>query len=224
MIYLFHGSDTKKVRTKAFEWVAKARAKEPNLAYRRLAREEVTETEIEDVAHSGGLFVSRLLVLLDEPFAPARAKSAEEEEVLGAGIVEEYVDTLAESDNAIVIIASGLSASKAKKLTAKAKVEYRFDKSERSEVSRGFNSALVNALGAGNGAALWLEIHRALIAGDEPEMIHGLLHWKARDLMAKKRTDESRRLSIELLRVLQDSRRGGLELPLALERFSLVMK
>ena len=68
MIYLFHGSDVEKTRTKAFEWVAKARAKEPNLAYVRLAREELTLAALEDAALSGGLFVQRLLILLDDPF------------------------------------------------------------------------------------------------------------------------------------------------------------
>ncbi len=47
MIYLFYGSDVQKVRTKAFEWVAKARAKEPNLAYVRLTREELTPATLQ---------------------------------------------------------------------------------------------------------------------------------------------------------------------------------
>ena len=68
MIYLFHGSDVEKTRAKAFEWVAKARVKEPNLAYVRLAREELSSSALEDAALSGGLFVKRLLILIDDPF------------------------------------------------------------------------------------------------------------------------------------------------------------
>jgi hypothetical protein len=56
-------------------------------------------------------------------------------------------------------------------------------------------------------------------------MLHGLLHWKARDLMKKGSrswtSEESRRLSLALIALLQGSRRGGLDLPLALERFAL---
>ena len=228
MIYLFHGSDAEKTRSKAFEWVAKARAKEPNLAYVRLAREELTAAALDDAALSGGLFVSRLLILIDDPFPSARAASEEEgsnaEETSG-NILEEHLDALAASDNAIIILAPKLAATKAKKLVAKAKREYRYDKPASIEDKRGFNSNLVNALAARSRDKLWLEINRALYAGDAPEMLHGLLHWKARDLMEKGSRawspKESRQLSLSLIELLQNSRRGGLDLSLSLERFAL---
>src|ERR1035437_2442403 len=97
MIYLFYGSDVEKTRAKAFEWVAKARAKEPNLAYVRLAREELTDAALEDSALSGGLFVQRLLILIDDPFPVARAKSEDDEsgeEIAGIAL-EEHLDNLA---------------------------------------------------------------------------------------------------------------------------------
>lgn len=206
MIYLFHGSDVEKVRMKAFEWVAKARAKEPNLAYVRLAREELTNSALEDSALSGGLFVKRLLILIDDPFQ-------ENEDV--PDIIEDHIGSLSDSDNAIVILAPKLSAAKAKKLVAKAKVEYRYDlPAQAGKPERGFNSNLVNALGSRSRERLWLEINRALRNGDAPEMLHGLLHWKARDM-------RDRKLSLDLITLLQTSRRGGLDLSLSLERFAL---
>lgn len=226
MIYFFHGTDIEKTRTKAFEWIAKAKAKEPNLAYVRLAREEMTDAALDDVTFSGGLFVKRLLVLIDDPFPAARAESDEEngEEEGPAGVLEEHLENLATSDNAIVILAPKLSAVKAKKVIAKAKVEYKFDSAARAS-ARGFNGNLVNALAARSRERLWLEINRALLAGDAPEMLHGLLHWKARDLMEKGsrawKPEESRSLSLALIALLQESRRGGLGLGLALERFAL---
>ena len=227
MIYLFYGSDVEKARTKAFAWVAAARAKEPNLAYVRLAREELTPATLEDAALSGGLFVKRLLILIDDPFPAARAASDEEgdeEEGDAGSVFEEHIDVLAASDNAIVILAPKLAAAKAKKLAAKAKLEYKFDAPVPRE-SRGFNGNLVNALAARSREKLWLEINRALHAGDAPEMLHGLLHWKARDLMSKGsrvwKPQESRALSLALIELLQSSRRGGLDLSLALERFAL---
>lgn len=215
MIYLFHGSDVEKARAKAFEWVAKARAKEPNLIYARLAREELTDATLEDAALSGGLFVKRLLVLIDDPF----------QEENQTDILEEHIDALVTSDNAILILAPKLAAAQAKKLVAKAKVEYKFDKTVTREVARGFNSNLVNALAVRSREKLWLEINRALSAGDAPEMLHGLLHWKARDLMEKGsrvwKPQESRALSLSLISLLQSSRRGGLDFSLSLERFAL---
>ena len=228
MIYLFHGSDVEKARAKAFEWVAKARAKEPNLAYVRLAREELTPTALEDVALSGGLFVKRLLILIDDPFPSTRAVNEEEEREEGentGNLLEEHLDALAASDNAIIILAPRLAAAKAKKLAAKAKVEYKYDAPAAREDARGFNTNLVNALSARSREKLWLEINRALRAGDAPEMLHGLLHWKARDLMEKGsrawKPQESRQLSLTLIALLQSSRRRGLDLALSLERFAL---
>lgn len=240
MLYLFHGSDVEKARSKAFEWVAKARAKEPNLAYARLAREEVTDSALLDAAMAGGLFVKRLLVLIDDPFPAARVKNEEEEEEEEtSSVLEDHLDALAASDNAIIILAPKLHAAKAKKIAAKAKVEYKFDSAATRTLARGFNSGLVNALAARSREKLWLEINRALLAGDAPEMLHGLLHWKARDLMEKAKTasgsspdvpsrgsrawkpEESRSLSLALIELLQESRRGGLELGLALERWAL---
>ncbi|TSC64395.1 MAG: hypothetical protein G01um101491_298 [Parcubacteria group bacterium Gr01-1014_91] len=204
MIYLFHGSDVEKTRTKAFEWVAKARAKEPNLAYVRLTHEEITDASLEDAALSGGLFVKRLLILLDDPF--------QEED--SANILEEHLPALAVSDNAIVILAPKLAAVKAKKFIAKAKMEYKYDKPAALEDKRGFNGNLVNAFAARSRERLWLEVNRALRAGDAPEMLHGLLHWKARDM-------RDRKLSLDLINLLQTSRRNGLELSLSLEKFAL---
>lgn len=230
MIYLFYGTDVEKVRTKAFEWVAKAQEKEPNLAYVRLAREELTAAALEDAALSGGLFVKRLLILIDDPFPAARATDSEDDDLMdircpSESVFEDHIEALAASDNAIVILAPKLAAGKAKKVAAKAKVEYKFDAPITRETARGFNGNLVNALAARSRENLWLEVNRALTAGDAPEMLHGLLHWKARDLMEKGsrswKPQEARRLSLDLIELLQASRRGGLDLSLALEKFAL---
>ncbi len=218
MIYLFHGSDAEKVRAKAFAWIAAARAKEPNLAYARLAREELSDSALENAALSGGLFVKRLLVLLDDPFGKSEGEDAAPEGI------EAHLDALGKSDNAIVILAPKLSAALAKKIEKRATKVYAFDKTA-PRAARGFNTALVSALAAKNRQALWLEVVRALRAGDAPEMLHGLLHWKARDLMEKGgrgwQPGEARALSLGLIALLMDTRRKGLELSTELERWAL---
>ncbi len=230
MIYLFYGTDVTKTRAKAFAWVAAARVKEPGLTYVRLAREDMTLAALEDAALSGGLFTKRLLILLDDPFPPAQKKEEEDEnedEDATHNVLETCLDMLATSENAILILAPKLAAAKVKKFAAKAKIEYKFDAPILRGAARGFNGNLVNALAAKSGEKLWLEINRALREGDAPEMLHGLLQWKARDLMEKGSRawnhDESRRLSLALITLLQSSRRGGLNLSLSLERFALSM-
>ncbi|MHB1769939.1 MAG: hypothetical protein ACYCPH_02570 [Minisyncoccota bacterium] len=229
MIYLFYGNDVVKTRAKAFAWVATARAKDPSLTYIRLSREDMTRAALEDAALSGGLFTKRLLILLDDPF-PLTQKEEEgenesENEDSTSNTLETYLDVLAVSENAILILAPKLAAAKAKKLATKAKIEYKFDLPAGKVATRAFNQSLVNALAAKNREKFWLEMNRALRQGDAPEMLHGLLQWKARDLMSKGgrawTSKESRHLSLALIVLLQDSRRGGLNLSLSLERFAL---
>lgn len=212
VIYLFHGSDEEKVRAKAFAWVAAARAKEPNLAYARLSREEISEAALEDAALSGGLFVKRLLVLLDDPD-------------LAHVAFDNALEALAKSENVFLILAPKLLAAKAKKIGALATKVYEFNALPNRETARGFNTNLVNALGARDAQKLWVEVVRALHEGDAPEMVHGLLHWKARDLMQKESRAwsraQARALSLSLIALLQESRRKGLDLSLSLEKFAL---
>lgn len=232
MIYFFYGTDVGKVRTKAFEWIAKARAKDTNLSYLRLSRGEVTAPTLEEVALSGGLFTNRLLVLIDDPFPPSRGKEVESEsetdqenEDVSGDLIETALDMLAESNNAILILAPKVGSVKAKKISAKAKTEYKFDMPTTKEGVRGFNGNLVNALGDRNREKLWLELTKSIRQGDAPEMLHGLLHWKARELMEKGSRawspTETRSLSLALIELLQDSRRGDRDLRLSLERFAL---
>lgn len=214
MIYFFHGSDVEKARQKAFQWVAAARQKAPEVAYLRLSADEITPEALDEAASTQGLFFLKSLVLLDDPFA--KAESAEL--VFGA------LPALAASDNAIAILAPKLIPARIKKVEAAAAKTFTFDiAAKKSE--RGFNSALVNALGARDGAGLWKEIQKAYRQGDAPEAVHGLLHWKARDMMQKGgrawSREEARALSRDLIELLSDSRGRSLPLKESLERFAL---
>lgn len=215
MIYLFHGSDVQRVRAKAFQWVAAARAKAPDAAYVRLAPDQLTEATLLEALSSQGLFFAKTLVLLDDPFSESEAGE----------LVLSHLEVLKDSPNPIAILAPRLIASRVTKLEAMAEKSFKLDAVAKKE--RGFNTGLVNALAAKDGPALWKEIIKALREGDAPEAIHGLLHWKARDLMQKGgrawSPENARALSISLIELLSDSRGRNLPLPLplALERFAL---
>lgn len=222
MIYLFHGSDTNRVRTKAFQWVSAARAKAPDAHYARLDAESISEAALREAMSAQGLFFSKTLVVLDDPFGTAE----------NAELVLGMIPELAGSQNIIAIIAPKLLAARVKKVEGKAEKVFKVD--APAKPARGFNSALVNALAARDGQALWKEIVKAYRLGDAPEMVHGLLHWKARDLMQKGGGPagrggsawtpvESRRLSRDLILLLSDSRGRDLELGPALERFALAL-
>ncbi len=216
MLYLFEGNDVEKIRTKAFAWIAAARAKRPDAPYVRLGADAITAAALEEVVQSQGLFFSQMLVLIDDPFSLTAA----------GDVVLEALPQLIASQNPIGIIAPKLLATRAKKLKAGAEKVFTVDVAEKKP-ARGFNSGLVNALAARDRVGLWKEIIRAKRAGDVPEMLHGLLHWKARDLMQKGgrgwTVGEARELSMKLIELLSDSRSGDLPLEMALERFALSM-
>lgn len=214
MIYLFHGSDAGKVRAKAFAWVEAARKKQPDAPYLRIAPDAVTENALVDAATASGLFFNKQLVLIDDPFSLKASGEA----------VMDTLKVLAQSPNPIAILAPKLKAAETKKLEAAAEKEFKFDALKKKE-SRGFNFELVGALSSKNREKLWKEIAKATREGDAPEMIHGLLHWKARDMMNKGSSgwsdEESRKLSLDLIELLSDARSESLDLGVALERWAL---
>jgi hypothetical protein len=214
MIYLFHGSDTNKVRAKAFQWILAARDKAPEAVYLRIEASELTPESLANALSAQGLFFTKTLVLLDDPFSETESTE----------LVLEMLKELAASDNPIAILAPKLLAARLKKIEPHAAKVFEVNLLDKKP-ARGFNSTLVNALGAKDGAMLWKEILKAERSGDVPEMIHGLLHWKARDIMQKGSPKwsarEARGLSRRLIELVSESRNGNLELSLALERFAL---
>jgi DNA polymerase III delta subunit len=214
MLYLFHGTDASKVRAKAFQWVIASRTKAPEAIYLRIEASDLSREALSNAISAQGLFYSKALVLLDDPFS--EAESGE--------LVLEMLAELSTSPNAIALLAPKLLATRLKKIEPHAEKIFEITLAEKKS-ARGFNSGLVNALGAKDGNALWKEIIKAERVGDAPEMIHGLLHWKARDIMQKGSRSwsarEARALSRALIELVSDSRSGSLPLSLALERFAL---
>lgn len=216
MIYLFHGTDTGKTRAKAFAWIAAARAKAPEAAYIRLQGSQITEEALRDAISAQGLFFAKSLILLDDPFSDESAGET----------VLSLLDVLVASENPVGILAPKLLAARTKKLEAVATKVFKEDSVPKRD--RGFNSALVNALGSKDGKTLWKELVKAERLGDVPEVTHGLLHWKARDMMQKGNTkwgkEGARALSVTLIEILSDARSGDLPLGPSLERFALSLQ
>lgn len=213
MIYLFHGSDVSKARAKAFAWVTATRAKVPDAAYIRLQGNQIVPEALHDAIGAQGLFFAKSLILIDDPFADEKGG----ETVLG------MLDELAASENPVGIVAPKLLAGRLKKIEGVATKVFKEDALAKRE--RGFNAALVQALGNKDGRLLWKELMKAERIGDAPESVHGLLHWKARDMMQKGSVawgkEGARALSVELIELVSDARSGGLPLSSSLERFAL---
>lgn len=216
MIYLFTGTDEQKARAKAFAWVTATKAKVPEAPYVRLETKDISAESLQEVCGSQGLFFTKTLGLLDDPWSEKEKGE----------LVLAHLSLLQESQNPIAILAPKLSSAITKKLEAKAHKVFSYTKVTKG-FERGFNSALVNALGTKNSISLWVELMRTKRNGEAPEAVHGLLHWKARDLMQKGGgvwgKEGARTLSIDLVGLVSESRNGGLTLSEELERFALSM-
>jgi hypothetical protein len=88
--------------------------------------------------------------------------------------------------------------------------------------------AIANALANRDRKSAWLLLSSALRAGVAPENIAGMLHWKARDMVAAGRSAKYSRtelvgLSRTLVEMYHDSHRGAGDLGLLLEKFVLTL-
>ncbi len=85
--------------------------------------------------------------------------------------------------------------------------------------------ALAGALAKRDKKALWLLYQEALDNDQGPEVIAGILAWKARSLLSIKGPGDTaaRKLSHDLVCLYHDSHRGAGDLSLLLERFILTL-
>jgi DNA polymerase III delta subunit len=108
------------------------------------------------------------------------------------------------------------------KAGAKIEVEKKAVVKERGFDPFGLTFALANR----DKKKLWLGLTQALQAGEKPEAIAGLLHWKVRNEL-EKASGEKREALVHLSRKLvymyHDSHRGAGDLELLLEKFALTL-
>ncbi len=216
MLYIFAGSDTQKVREKALAWVAASRKKAPDALYVHIEAGALDSAQLEEVIQTQGLFFQKMLVLIDEPTDSDESRD----------LIATRIDAIAASNNVIAFIMPTLLV-KDKNITKLATKVFEFDAVKKEE-ARGFNAALVNALGTKNREVLWQEIVFALRRGEAPEAVHGLLAWKARDMLQKGShkwsRQELRTLSRTLLSLVPNARRGEGDVETSLELFALTLQ
>jgi DNA polymerase III delta subunit len=209
--------------------------KQPQLSLTHLDEETCTVSALDEALGAQGLFTSRCIIVLDQVLdAPATRE-----------IVQERLQLLAQSENVVLCIESMLSATVTKMVPDGATLEY-FALPEQEESTPFNRFAIADALAARNRRDLWLNLHRALAAGAEPEEIAGLLFWQAKALTIARHAasakeagmkqypfEKARRASgnytedelaymlWQLLTMYHEAHRGGPDLTRSLEQFTL---
>ncbi len=142
-----------------------------------------------------------------------------EDETLADSLIETF-PALAESPHLFLFEEeSGAAIAKAVEKAGGAVVKAKSE--AKKEASDPF--ALANALGKRDRKNLWLLYRKAIDDGSSPEQLVGMLAWKARSMIAKEGSEEAKKLSRDIVAVYHESRRGGGEMELLLERLILTL-
>lgn len=184
MIYLFHGNDTEKLRTKIREFIDIAKSREPELSYTRITGDSFAESDFDELLGGQGLFVNKMLIFLDGVF--------EEKEIKDFFI--KNLKALEESDNVFVVLFQGTGAN-LKKLTESATKSYEFSKKEKVQNKKNIFE-LGNAFAAGNRAKAWALFMEERSTGTPAESLAGLLHASVRRNISRNKVARQKSLAV----------------------------
>lgn len=235
MLYVFFGTDTKKVADQAHKLVTGLLAKRPDAQVFSIEAGSYTEADLDPLIESSGLFVEKHLVVLKDLFDSAESRES----------IVPRLPALAASSNIFILTERTLLAAHKKELTKHAaQVE---EHTEVDKKAREFNVfTLSDALMARNRRELWLRYVEARRAGIAPEQIQGTLHFAVKALIAAQTAssadeagqkpgvysrarrgaslysrDELVGLSRSLITCYHEAHRGRYDLDVALERWCL---
>ena len=137
-------------------------------------------------------------------------------------VAEGSLQRMRDSDEHFFIFEEKLDAATRKTIEKYAEDSKKFDAVKQKESNTIF--ALANALRSRDKKALWVSYQREL-AGSAPEAIHGVLFWGAKQALLAARgakdIERAQKLVAHLAELPHESRRRGVELEYALERFVL---
>lgn len=235
MLYVFHGTNTKKVSDHASRLVANLLKKKPDAQVFSFEGGDISESDIDALIEAQGLFVEKHIVVLKQPFVVA----------LSRDLVLARLEQFAMTKNIFVIIEEKLLAEHKKAFAKFAeKIEEHSQLKTDKEPYNVF--ALADALGTRNKQSLWVIYMGAQRAGLEIESIHGTLHWAIKAMLSASRTntpeeagqkqysytkfkkyagnfspEELVALSRNLVSLYHEARRGKGDLKILLERWIL---
>jgi DNA polymerase III delta subunit len=173
MLYLFHGSDTTQIHTKAHGLVEALKKKQPDAVHREFDMQTLSEDALKSVVNEQGLFVSKYIVRLRELCGDEN----------GWDIVKEYLKDIAESPHIFIFSEGKLLAPVKKKLLKHADKVEEFE--EKKKIEKKFNVFLLtDAVAERNPKKSWVLYQGALQNGMAPEEIHGILFWQMKNIVS----------------------------------------
>lgn len=236
MIFLLHGTDTFKSKTKLNDLVKKLLQRKPNAMTIRFNEEEFQKTEFLDQIESIGLFENNSIVVLDSIL-----KNTENKDV-----VLENLKELKDSENIFIILEEKLDKKTLTKLSKFSEKVQEFNLVKKEEKNKFNIFSLSDALGNRNRKKLWVIYQNCKNNNISDEEVHGILFWSLKSLILSKNSngakesglnpfvfkknlkfsenysnEELENLMSKLISLYHDARRGIKPLDIALEQFVL---
>lgn len=236
MLYLFHGSDTRKSGEKARSLIDSLRAKRPDAAFVAVDADHWSTGTIKEHLGGQGLFSSKYIIYLD---CVTENPDAEEK-------VTDFIPAMNESANIFIVFEGRLNAELKKAFEKHAEKTVESDMVSMAG-KKDFNIfTLADALGARDSFKAWTIYRQALENGVEAESIVGTLFWQVKSMVlaAKGKSaaeaglnpfvyskskryaanfsdGELRRLLKELIVLYHEGHRGMVDLEIGMERVLL---
>ena len=210
MLHVYYGTDSKRARLACRAALAKdIQGGRTELS---MTPETYDELALLNALETADMFGVGYALVLDGLLSDPKTSDA----------VREKLQLLVESETPVYVIEGALDAA-TKKLLEKAGGEHYLHDAPKAASERP-DFSLAHAFGSKKRAEAWVAYQRALLKGDAPEMIHGMLFWKAKQMAGGTRersAPEARQLLSDLAVLPADARQEGVELEYALERFIL---
>lgn len=234
MLYFYFGNDQKKTSDSLMSTVGKLRARAPDASIERIT-DEAEVLDLDALLASSGLFHATRLVIFDGVCSKENLKTE----------LFERLKDIEESEHVFFIRETKLPAADFKKIEKIAVKTIEHSMADKKE--KPFNTfALSDALLSRDTKKLWITLQQALRDGSSAEELHGILFWGAKSLslasvsgnakeagmhpfvyqktqsaVSKFKPEEISNLVASLSELPHESRRKGVELEYALERFVL---
>lgn len=172
MIYFLYGKDGIKSRKKLHELLDFAKKKRPEAEIFRLTSENWSESRLDELLSSQGLFDQKYTVVLDSLFEKKDVKS----------FVLEKLSEMAESEQLFFMIESGVDAPSLKKIEKWAKQVQQFEVVENKREEKSIFS-VANGLVERDKRKLWVTYLEFVEKGFVPEEIHGIFFWQVKNMI-----------------------------------------
>jgi hypothetical protein len=233
MLYFFHGIDSKKAGDKASTLISKMLEKKPDASLFEIDESNCTEDTFQEMTQSSALFENKYIVHIK------RVLDDKENAEIALGFLKE----IKESDNIFIWNEGEVGKTVLKKIEKNSeKIVDVGGTKEKEERTRIFE--ICNPIINRDKKNLWVK-YNELLELYAPEELHGTIFWQFKNIAiaskasqgdsglapfpysnAKKALnifseDEIQRMNSELTKLVHESRLGGPDLRIALERFVL---